>query len=127
MWAMFSDNSTGHHLECGNSFLHNGEINSNTTERFKRNVSPTTTVPTPPLNTEIYVETAVFVDKDLYAHMSSTFPQNTEKELIKFVLALINAVSSLSRLIWLWDRNYDFVKIIDFYICRCICYTTIRH
>lgn len=49
--------------------------------------------PVPPYNTDIYVETAVFVDKDLYNHMTTTFPVNTENELIRFVLAMINAVS----------------------------------
>ncbi|XP_065207544.1 A disintegrin and metalloproteinase with thrombospondin motifs adt-1-like [Planococcus citri] len=90
-----TDNSTGHRLQCGNTFVRKGDSDSNLNGRIKRNASPTTTLPTPPLNTEIFVETAVFVDKDLYAHMSSTFPQNTEKELIKFVLALINAVHLL--------------------------------
>jgi len=50
---------------------------------------------TPPPNTELYVEIAVFIDKDLFNHMTTTFPENTEKELIRFVLALVNAVSRI--------------------------------
>ncbi|CAG9856832.1 unnamed protein product [Phyllotreta striolata] len=42
-----------------------------------------------------FVETAVFVDKDLFEHMKSNFPYDTERELIRFVLAMINAVQLL--------------------------------
>ncbi|XKL64853.1 hypothetical protein PGB90_004939 [Kerria lacca] len=76
-------------FECGNTFVNK----TTNTFRFARDVSPSS--PAPPFNTEIFIETAVFVDKDLYNHMISTFPVNTEKELIKFVLALINAVHLL--------------------------------
>lgn len=41
-----------------------------------------------------FVETAVFVDKDLFEHMKTNFPSDTERELIRFVLAMINAVCS---------------------------------
>ncbi|XP_045452573.1 A disintegrin and metalloproteinase with thrombospondin motifs 16-like [Melitaea cinxia] len=40
----------------------------------------------------IFVETAVFVDRDLYKHMTVNFPKETERELVRFVLAMINAV-----------------------------------
>lgn len=40
----------------------------------------------------IFVETAVFVDRDLYKHMTVNFPKDTERELVRFVLAMINAV-----------------------------------
>lgn len=40
----------------------------------------------------LYVETAIFVDKDLYRHMAKNFPKNTEGNLIRFVLAMINGV-----------------------------------
>ncbi|XP_041985063.1 A disintegrin and metalloproteinase with thrombospondin motifs adt-1 [Aricia agestis] len=40
----------------------------------------------------VFVETAVFVDRDLYKHMTVNFPQDTERELVRFVLAMINAV-----------------------------------
>lgn len=43
--------------------------------------------------TPIHVETAVFVDKDLYQHMALNFPTDTERELVRVVLAMINAVS----------------------------------
>ncbi|VVC96184.1 unnamed protein product [Leptidea sinapis] len=43
----------------------------------------------------IFVETAVFVDRDLYKHMTINFPKDTESELVRFVLAMINAVQLL--------------------------------
>nr|CAD7427841.1 unnamed protein product [Timema monikensis] len=43
----------------------------------------------------IYVETAVFVDKDLFRHMGLNFPTDTERELVRVVLAMINAVQLL--------------------------------
>jgi hypothetical protein len=43
--------------------------------------------------TPIHVETAVFIDKDLYQHMAINFPTDTERELVRVVLAMINAVS----------------------------------
>lgn len=46
-----------------------------------------------PLESPVFVETAVFVDRDLYDHMKINFPIDTERELIRFVLAMINAVS----------------------------------
>lgn len=41
------------------------------------------------------IETAIFVDKDLYRHMVKNFPKNTEANLIRFVLAMINGVREL--------------------------------
>lgn len=46
--------------------------------------------------TPIHVETAVFIDKDLYQHMALNFPTDTERELVRVVLAMINAVSQYS-------------------------------
>ncbi|CAA9999727.1 unnamed protein product [Nesidiocoris tenuis] len=43
--------------------------------------------------TPIHIETAVFVDKDLYRHMSTNFVKDTDQQLITFVLTLVNAVS----------------------------------
>lgn len=43
----------------------------------------------------LHVETAIFIDKDLYRHMSKNFPKNTEAHLIRFVLAMINGVQLL--------------------------------
>nr|XP_022913950.1 A disintegrin and metalloproteinase with thrombospondin motifs adt-1-like isoform X2 [Onthophagus taurus] len=43
----------------------------------------------------IFVETAVFVDKDLFEHMKTNYPVDTERDLIRFVLAMINAVQLL--------------------------------
>lgn len=47
------------------------------------------------LGSPIFVETAVFVDRDLFDHMKTNFPTDTERELIRFILAMINAVSVL--------------------------------
>ncbi|XP_029735370.2 A disintegrin and metalloproteinase with thrombospondin motifs adt-1 [Aedes albopictus] len=43
----------------------------------------------------LHVETAIFIDKDLYRHMSKNFPKNTEAHLIRFVLAMVNGVQLL--------------------------------
>uniref|UniRef100_A0AAG5DH64 Peptidase M12B propeptide domain-containing protein n=1 Tax=Anopheles atroparvus TaxID=41427 RepID=A0AAG5DH64_ANOAO len=43
----------------------------------------------------LHIETAIFIDKDLYRHMSKNYPKNTEAHLIRFVLAMINGVQLL--------------------------------
>uniref|UniRef100_A0A336KUH1 CSON014126 protein n=1 Tax=Culicoides sonorensis TaxID=179676 RepID=A0A336KUH1_CULSO len=43
----------------------------------------------------LHIETAIFVDKDLFRHMRKNFPVNTESHLIRFVLAMINGVQLL--------------------------------
>lgn len=40
----------------------------------------------------LYIETAIFVDKDLFRHMAKNYPKNTEGNLIRFVMAMINGV-----------------------------------
>lgn len=40
----------------------------------------------------LHVETAIFVDKDLFRHMAKNYPKNTEGNLIRFVMAMINGV-----------------------------------
>lgn len=62
----------------GNDRLH--------TIRKKRSIWPPAV-----LNLEI----AIFVDQDLYRLMAVNFESNTEKEIIRFVLAMVNAVSYL--------------------------------
>ncbi|EDV37612.1 uncharacterized protein Dana_GF13538 [Drosophila ananassae] len=44
---------------------------------------------------ELFIETAIFVDSDLFAHMQRNFPTNTEGKLISFVMAMINGVQLL--------------------------------
>lgn len=39
------------------------------------------------------METAVFVDQDLLRVMKTNFPKDTEEQVIKVVLAMVNAVS----------------------------------
>ncbi|XP_066257104.1 A disintegrin and metalloproteinase with thrombospondin motifs adt-1-like [Euwallacea similis] len=48
-----------------------------------------------PAGATVFVETAVFVDRDLFELMKSNFPVDTEREIIRFVLAMINAVQLL--------------------------------
>lgn len=43
---------------------------------------------------DLYVETSVFVDRDLYRHMLENFPKDTEDQVLKVVLAMVNAVSA---------------------------------
>lgn len=59
----------------------------NTRKRLKRETFPE--------GSPVFVETAVFVDRDLFDHMITNFPVDTERELIRFVLAMINAVSKI--------------------------------
>lgn len=47
-----------------------------------------------PAGATVFVETAVFVDRDLFEHMKTNFPVDTEREITRFVLAMINAVST---------------------------------
>lgn len=35
----------------------------------------------------------MFVDRDLYRHMLDNFPEDTEEQVLKVVLAMVNAVS----------------------------------
>lgn len=43
----------------------------------------------------VHIETAVFVDRDLVQHMALNFPVDTEREVVRFVLAMVNAVQLL--------------------------------
>lgn len=43
----------------------------------------------------LHIETAIFVDTDLYKHMAKNFPKDTSSHLIRFVLAMINGVQLL--------------------------------
>ncbi|XP_069681720.1 A disintegrin and metalloproteinase with thrombospondin motifs adt-1-like isoform X2 [Periplaneta americana] len=51
--------------------------------------------PALPPGAPVHVETAVFIDEDLFQHMALNFPQDTERELVRVVLAMINAVQLL--------------------------------
>ncbi|XP_017054391.1 uncharacterized protein LOC108096942 [Drosophila ficusphila] len=44
---------------------------------------------------ELFIETAIFVDSDLYAHMQRNFPTDTESKVVRFLLAMINGVQLL--------------------------------
>ncbi|KAF4521806.1 hypothetical protein B566_EDAN012463 [Ephemera danica] len=43
----------------------------------------------------LFVELAVFVDRDLFRHMAINFPRDTEREVTRVVLAMVNAVQLL--------------------------------
>ncbi|XP_037887566.1 A disintegrin and metalloproteinase with thrombospondin motifs 16 isoform X1 [Glossina fuscipes] len=43
----------------------------------------------------LHIETAIFVDSDLFKHMAKNFPKDTGSHLIRFVLAMINGVQLL--------------------------------
>lgn len=43
----------------------------------------------------LFIETAIFVDRDLFRHMVKNYPKNTEGNLIRFVMAMINGVQLL--------------------------------
>lgn len=43
----------------------------------------------------LYIETAIFVDSDLFRHMAKNFPRDTGSHLIRVVLAMINGVQLL--------------------------------
>ncbi|XP_058461510.1 A disintegrin and metalloproteinase with thrombospondin motifs 18 isoform X2 [Malaya genurostris] len=58
-------------------------------DRYKRH---TNTAKIPDV---LHIETAIFIDKDLYRHMTKNFPKNTEVHLIRFVLAMVNGVQLL--------------------------------
>lgn len=77
-------------------------ITVNENERLPRTRSKRGIWPPAVLNLEI----AIFVDQDLYRLMAVNFESNTEKEIIRFVLAMVNAVSYL--------LNYqDYFTIFD--------------
>lgn len=69
-------------------------------DRKKRAIGAETSSPTNSTTKKtkpkvLHIETAIFVDKDLYHHMAKNYPKNTETHIIRFVLAMINAVQLL--------------------------------
>ena len=64
----------------------NGSIHE--PKRKKRFISSTNKIPQ-----VLHIETAIFVDKDLFRHMTDNYPMDTESKLIRFVLAMINGVN----------------------------------
>lgn len=70
------------------NFITENENDKPSKIRTKRDVWPPNM-----LNLEI----AIFVDQDLYKLMAVSFESNTEMEIIRFVLAMVNAVSNIIR------------------------------
>lgn len=90
-----------HHKEQQQRYQHNHQHYhsdhhqkqlKNETKRSKRFVASGADSAIPPV---LYVETAIFVDSDLFKHMSKNFPIHPDRQLIRFVLAMINAVQLL--------------------------------
>lgn len=69
---------------------HSEEIETNSVIVQKNRIKRDTNIENP-----VFIETAVFVDRDLFDHMKNNYPVDTERELIRFVLAMINAVRVL--------------------------------
>ncbi|TMW42707.1 hypothetical protein DOY81_012213 [Sarcophaga bullata] len=87
-----------HHLHHSRKH-HLGKRN----KRYIHSASQYTSIPD-----VLYIETAIFVDIDLYKHMAKNFPKNTSSHLIRFVLAMINGVQ-LFIIIHLWVKRVNFV------------------
>lgn len=67
--------------------VHNGEVLGLRHIRVRRHLSSGNKVPR-----VLHIETAIFVDRDLFRHMEQNYPEDTESKLIRFVLAMINGV-----------------------------------
>lgn len=74
------------------------------------------------MESAVHVETAVFVDSDMFHLMANNFPQDTEREVVRFVLAMVNAVSKQISKNWtFWENtwcdvcNEDFLFQASFY------------
>lgn len=89
---MHNDNSKEENDELSNKHdEHEDYQKQRRRRRRRRNIaSGSTKIPQ-----DLYIETAIFVDRDLFQHMSKNFPDNTESQMIRFVLAMINAVQLL--------------------------------
>ncbi|XP_054738435.1 uncharacterized protein LOC129244685 isoform X1 [Anastrepha obliqua] len=87
-------NDTTYNKNNKNSNENDRETNKNSQKRRRRRrryiASGNSKIPQ-----DLYIETAIFVDRDLFKHMSKNFPDNTESQMIRFVLAMINAVQLL--------------------------------
>lgn len=67
--------------------------NNNTTHfRIKRRIN---SIQYSKIPQNLFVETAIFVDRDLFRHMAQNYPKNTEGNLIRFILSMINGVRLL--------------------------------
>ncbi|XP_037036544.1 A disintegrin and metalloproteinase with thrombospondin motifs adt-1 [Bradysia coprophila] len=75
--------------EPGNSSLSEPNVRE-VKRRMRRRTSATEKIPH-----VLHIETAIFVDRDLYKHMAINFANDTESQIIRFVLALVNGVQLL--------------------------------
>lgn len=74
------------HSDSGGDLVDDSNVNE-VKNRMKRRISATEKIPQ-----VLHIETAIFVDKDLYKHMVTNFGNDTESQIIRFVLALVNGV-----------------------------------
>lgn len=77
-----------------NSKIENENTNNNVL-RNKRYIHQPKNNPPHVVPNILHIETAIFVDSELFRHMSKNYPKNTESYLIRFVLAMINGVQIL--------------------------------
>ena len=69
------------------------------------------------LDGKFFVELAIFIDQDLFKLMAENFPIDTEEHIIQVVLAMINAVSAISKYFY---HNFSKCFCQDFseYFCQ---------
>ena len=68
------------------------------------------------LDGKFFVELAIFIDQDLFKLMAENFPIDTEEHIIQVVLAMINAVSAISK----YFHNFSkcFCQNFSKYFCQ---------
>ncbi|KAM8711219.1 hypothetical protein ACLKA7_000369 [Drosophila subpalustris] len=77
---------------------HHGNGIPSGSQRLRRHIGGNMSPPPSrrwPVPHELHIETAIFVDSDLYRHMEKNFPKDTESHLTRFVLAMFNGVQLL--------------------------------
>lgn len=87
----FIENSLKKTIQTDDDAIHTS-IPPHGGERTKRYISTPSNRKIPHV---LFIETAIFVDRDLYRHMMKNYPKNTEGNLIRFVMAMINGVQLL--------------------------------
>lgn len=93
------------------------ENNASVHRVYRRHISSNSNRKMPQM---LFIETAIFVDKDLFRHMAKNYPKNTEGNLIRFVLAMVNGVSCDS-------SSNSFQTFTSLAMCRFNCFIIIHH
>lgn len=76
----------------GSNYLRRRQQPQQQRQRLRRHIDTNTNATDEKVPEVFTIEIAIFVDKDLYRHMLKNFPKNTEANLIRFVLAMVNGV-----------------------------------